>query len=348
MKYTELKQHINDALSGKSKFAPVYCVYGDDDCLVSKALKMFESIVSADYEDFNLVKVKNEQDAEIAIEALETFPMFDEYKVVILSLQSGFTKQKKGKRDGDTDVSDAQADNFVKQAIDAYVQSPSPTSVFVLDCASNDIVSALKIKTMQVVDCSRLDEISLLKEIDRIAAVPPMCKIEPQAAKELMVRTQNSMGRVECEMAKLKAYVQDGVITRRDVTDMVVSDLDYKMYELANAVSQKNCDAALQVLNAFFENGLRGSTILSMLYGKYRELLHVGLNKNLSNEDLAKLLGIARGGAVYYLKQTVANYSQMRLKRCVDCLHDLQFDVLSGMRNENSAVHEAILQLIVI
>lgn len=347
MKYTDLKQHINDALTGKVKFAPIYCVFGDDDRLVCKALKMFESIVSTDYEDFNLVRIKSEQDVAYAMDALETFPVFDEYKVVILSVQNVLIKQKKGKNDGGNDFDDTDGENSVKKSVDAYAQSPSPTSVFVLDCASKEVASAFKYKNMQSVDCSRLDEAALLKEIEEIAATPPSCAIEPQAAKELMLRTQNGMGRIESEMAKLKAYSQ-GVITKRDVCDMVVADLDYKMYELANAVSQKNCDAALQVLNVFFENGLRGSTVLSLLYGKYRELLHVGLNKNMSNDDLAKLLGLARGGAVYYLKQTSANYSQVRLKKCVDYLHNLQYEVLSGQRNENSAVHEAILQLIAI
>lgn len=339
MKYTELKQHINKAM--QSGFAPLYCVYGDDDCLCAKALKMFESVISPDYADFNLMKIGDESDVDMAIDALSTFPMFDDYKVVILTIQNVVAKSRKKSDD------EGETQSQVKDAIDSYMQSPNPTSVLVLNCASKDIATAFKYKTAQNVDCSRLDEESLKSEIVAIANKEPKIDIQPQAISELILRTQSSMGRIESEMAKLKCY-SSGVITYRDVCDMVVADTDYKMYEFANAVSQKNCEGALKVLNVLMENGLRGATILNLLYGKYREMLHASLNKDLGNDDLARLLGMSKSGAVYYLKQVASNYSQMRLKKSVDYLHALQYDVLMGKRNETSAVHEAILQLIAI
>ena len=36
----------------------------------------------------------------------------------------------------------------------------------------------------------------------------------------------------------------------------------------------------------------------------------------------------------------------MRLKRSVDYLHSLQYDVLSGRRTENSALQQAVLELL--
>lgn len=343
MKFADLKQHIQDCKTGKGSFAPLYCVYGDDDCLVRKAVKEFEGIVDSDYADFNLAKIKDEQDVQSTIDALDTFPMFDEYKVVVLTLQNPLSKSKKlADGEGENEVGGA-----VKDALDAYMTSPSPTSVLVVECKSKDVASSVKFKGAQSVDCSKLDDETLAKEIRRIAQEPPSRDIDEQAIRELTVRTQSSMGRIESEMVKLKSYV-DERITYNDVCDMVVADLDYKMYELANAVSQKKCDEALKVLNVFFENGLRGATVLTLLYGKYRELLHVGLNKNMPNDDLAKLLGMSKGGAVYYLKQIASGYSQVRLKNCVDYLHELQYQVLSGKRNENSAVHEAVLNLMTI
>ncbi len=341
MKYLELEKHINNVLTGVEKLRPLYVVYGDDDCLSSRALKEFESMVSSDYQDFNLIKLASEQDVNDAIDALETFPMFDDYKVVILSLQNSLAKGKKGKASDES----VQGESMVKGVIDKYLQSPCETSVFVLDCESKEVATSAKFKGAEMVDCSRLDEETLVEEIRKIALCAPQRSIENEAVHELIVRTQNSMGRIESEMTKLKSYV-DSRITKQDVMDMVASDLDYKMYELANAVSSKNADIALSVLNVFFENGLRGMTIINLLYGKYRELLHASLNKDMSNDELAKLIGLNSAGAVYYLKKASQNYSQMKLKRSVDYLHSLQYDVLSGKRNENSAVHEAVLHLL--
>lgn len=154
------------------------------------------------------------------------------------------------------------------------------------------------------------------------------------------------MARIAIEIAKLKSY-SNGTITKIDVCEMVSADIDFQIYELANAVSEKNASKALEVLDVFFKNGIRGVTIINRLYDKYRNMLHAELNKGLSNDDLAKLLGM-KSGAVYFLRKVSSNYSQMRLKRCVDYLHALQFDVLTGKRGDVSAIHEAILQLLVI
>ena len=154
------------------------------------------------------------------------------------------------------------------------------------------------------------------------------------------------MSRIVSEITKLKSYSQ-GTITRQDVCDMVSADIDFQIYELANAVSEKNADKAIEVLDVFFKNGIRGVTIINRLYDKYRNMLHAELNKNMPNEELGKLLGM-KSGAVYFLRKTSSNYSQVRLKKCVDYLHSLQCDILTGARNDVSAIHEAILQLLAI
>lgn len=338
MKYIELANHINNILAGSESLCPLYLVGGDDDYLVANALKMFESMVSNEYQEFNLVRLFSEQDIDEAIDSLDTFPMFDDYKVVILSVQNPLAKKTK-------DAESDEKESRLKTLIDRYLQSPSPTSVFVIECENKEVMQSMRFKNAQIVDCQRLDDASLAREIEKLANEAPRCAIDTDAIKELSIRTQNSMGRVVNEMCKLKAYAET-IITKQDVCDMVASDIDYKTYELANAVSLKNADSALAILNVFFENGLRGMTIINLLYGKYRELLHVALNKDMSNDELAKHLGLNSAGAVFYLKKASANYTQMKLKKSVDYLHNLQFDVLSGKRNENSAVHEAILNLL--
>ena len=217
--------------------------------------------------------------------------------------------------------------------------------VFVIDCG-DEIAKAFKSKKAQAVSCSRLDDVEILSEIDELCKKPPQIKIDRDAAVELISRTQGSMARIAIEIAKLKSY-SNGTITKIDVCEMVSADIDFQIYELANAVSEKNAAKALEVLDVFFKNGIRGVTIINRLYDKYRNMLHAELNKGLSNDDLAKLLGM-KSGAVYFLRKVSSNYSQMRLKRCVDYLHALQFDVLTGKRGDVSAIHEAILQLLVI
>lgn len=324
MKYNELKAHINEATSGKIDFSPLYIVCGDDDYLKREAVDAFRNIAVAEYADFNVSTFSSDGGVGDAIDALYTFPMFDERKIVILNV---------GEKLAPTD----------KDAILSYLAQPSETSVFIAVC-DGDTAKTLKHKKSETVDCSRLDDASLVRVISELAAQAPVCKIERDAIDELIERTQGGMARIVGEMAKLKAYV-DGVITKKDVCDMVSADLDFQIYELANALSLKDANKALEVLDVFFKNGIRPMTVISMVYDKYRKMLHAELNKGLSNDELGRLLGI-KGGAVYYLRQASANYSQVRLKKSVDYLHALQYDVLSGRRLEASALHEATLELL--
>ncbi len=324
MKYGEFKQHIKEASQGRENFAPAYIVYGDDDYLKSSAIKALKNLVDPEYADFNLSTASGDDGVSSAIDALYTFPMFDERKVVVLTLDGA--------------ISSASKDAYEK-----YLASPSETSVLAVDC-DDEVAKSLKNKKAQAVDCSRLEDSELAKEIEEIASYVPARKIDKDAEIELVTRTQGNMSRIATELVKLKAYC-DEVITKRDVEDMVSADIDFQIYELANAVSEKNANKALEVLDVFFKNGIRGVTVINRLYDKYRNMLHAELNKNLSNEEVAKLLGM-KSGAVYFLRKVSSNYSQMRLKKCVDYLHALQYDVLSGKRSDVSAIHEAILQLL--
>lgn len=324
MKYTEFQQHVKSALDGGGNFAPVYIVCGDDDYLKDSALNALKCIVDCDYADFNLSVISN--DLQGAIDSAYTFPMFDEHRVVVLRLENALLESE-------------------KQALEKYLSEPSDRSVLAIDC-DDEIAKSVKSKKAQIVNCSRLENAELVGEIKAFAQKAPSIKIELDAINELIERTQGSMARIASEITKLKSY-SDGVITKQDICQMVSADIDFQIYELANAVSEKNANKALEVLDVFFKNGIRGVTIINRLYDKYRNMLHAELNKGMSNDELAKLLNM-KSGAVYFLRKVSSGYSQMRLKRCVDYLHDLQFDVLSGARNDVSAIHEAVLQLLTI
>ncbi len=308
------------------KFCAAYIVTGDDDYLVSSAIKSFKNLVAPEYADFNLSVISGDGAVSAAVDSAYTFPVFDERKVVVLSLENAL---------GESD----------KNLFDKYLSEPSDTTVFVISC-SEDTAKTIKSKKAQVVDCSKLAGDELYSMIERLCNEPPTISIERAAVSELADRTQGNMSRIVSEIAKLKSYSQN-TITKQDVCDMVSADIDFQIYELANAVSDKDANKAIEVLDVFFKNGIRGVTIINRLYDKYRNMLHAELNKNLTNEELGKLLGM-KSGAVYFLRKTSSGYSQVRLKKCVDYLHSLQCDVLTGARNDVSAIHEAILQLLTI
>lgn len=324
MKYTELKQHINKANS--ESFAPCYVIGGDDAYLKQRALQTFKSLVIPEYADFNLSVVSQADGANEIVDALSVFPVFDEHKLVIVPDMSK--------------PSDVDRDILLR-----YLNSPNPTSILLLvfDGVEGRNLCA-KYKQLQYVDCDKLDLNSIAIEVESILENPPKRTIMRQAMTSLAERTQNDMSRICTEVQKLKAY-SDGEITVSDVEEMVVPNLDYAVYELTGAVSEKQADKALKVLDVFKKQGTKPYAILQLLYMQYRKMLHAELHKNDDELDLANMLGISKG-ALFYLKKVSKNYSQTRLKRCVDFLHQLQYDIFSGQRGDEEAVHEAVLSLL--
>lgn len=324
MKFTDLKEHLRAAAVGSDAGAllPCYTVYGDDAYLKQSAVRMFAKLVDPDYSSFNFSVIPFADGAEKVVETLNTFPVFDVLRVVAV-----------------TDVSDKYPDEAV---LAAYLKSPNPSSVLVLVCEEG-AEKSLGFKAEKV-DCNKLDEKSLASVVGELLAEPPARKMDAAALRELSSRTLGDMSRIACEIQKLKSY-SDDVITKDDVAVMTAPEPDFQIYELAEAVSKKEAEKSLTVLDAFFKDGVKPMTILSLLYAQYRKMLHVELQKGVPDAEIAALLGV-KPGALYHIRRASANYSQMRLKKCVDYLHELQFSVLTGKRNEASALHEAVLTLL--
>ena len=326
LKYIELEQHLQNVLAGNEEFAPLYVVYGSDDYLKDLALKQFEGILDKDYADFNCSTLAANVSVDELKDAIDTYPMFDTVRVVEY-------------------LAEGKVPDAVQAFFDEYVKTPSPTTVCVVDADENTIKSFGQKKAVKV-DCSRLDDDDLVFEINKVLADEPSVAIEPAATQELIKRTQGSMARIVSETAKLKSYAT-GKITKADVEEMVVADIEYQTYEFADAIAEKNGNKALEMLNIFSENGLKGVQLINSIYDKYRKMLHTLINKDKPNDVIAQALGV-KVGMVFFLKKSASNYTPARLKKCVDYLHTLQYDVLSGRRTEATAIQEAVLQLLAI
>ncbi len=326
MIYGELEEHLNSAINGLDRLYPVYVVYGSDDYLCESAVKMLSKIVEDDFATFNLSKFSSEDGVDDAIECLHTYPVFGQYRVVILEIAQKLADSDKAK-------------------LKSYTETPDETSVLVLSCDA-EIAKSFKGKSVAAVDCKTLETAEAVAQIKKLCAMPPVVGIDDAAALELAKRTQNAMSRIVSELVKLKAYCE-GSISAEDVCDMVTADFDFQIYELTDAVSKKDGDTAFRVLDVFYKNGVRSMRILNQLYDRYRKMLHAELAKGLSNDEVGALLAM-NPKAVYHLRKVSSTYSQVRLKKSLDCLHALQCDVLSGKRNESSALQQAMFELLLI
>lgn len=321
MDFLGLKNYLTDVRQGRA-IAPLracYVLSGDDAYLIREAVGMFRKLLDADYADFNYAEMSVSDGADALVSALNTLPMFDDRRVVVVPDFGG---------------------TFDRAALKKYLESPNPAAVLVLVCENGTEKLG---DNAEAVSCNRLDGAGLADYVAELLRKPPARTMDGAAQRELFLRTMRFMSRIVCEVEKLKAY-SDGAITVDDVRLLVAEETEMQMYKLSDAVGAGDTGRALEVLDRLLKKSEDSVDLVNMLYKYYRRLLHISLHKDDTDAALAAAFGV-NPWAVTLGRRTVGRYTPVRLKKCVDSLHGMQYDILTGKRGKDAALHEAVLTL---
>lgn len=324
MNFPELRTYLADHAAGKAApLASCYALSGDDAWLLRESVRAFKGLLDPDWADINFAEIPLSGGADAVVAALNTCPVFDSLRVVVVP-----------------DWTPAAADNA---ALKAYFDSPNPSSVLVVTGMGEKAKLPPRAVT---VDCNRLPASELTRLVGELLSAPPERKMEREALAELLSRTMRYMARIVSEVHKLKAY-SDGVITLADVRLLVTEETELQLWTLSDAVGSGDRPRALEVLDRLIKKSEDPLDMVNMLYKHYRRLLHISLHKGDSDADLAPALGV-KAYAVTMGRKAAARYTPVRLKKCVDTLHSVQYDMLTGRIGKDSALHTAVLTLLTI
>jgi DNA polymerase-3 subunit delta len=186
-------------------------------------------------------------------------------------------------------------------AIEAYFKSPNPQALILFVADHIHIPTDLRKMDMQdkdryeriretlgdvcgVVELARVNEADAMKWAVETAAAAET-KLEPDAARELVDALGADMMMLRSEMEKLLLYVSGkGRITLGDVETMVLAAKQRSLYELTDAISQRDRAKALALLDGLLNasDGGEDAAIghLYMLARTFRQMLII-LEKNV-------------------------------------------------------------------
>ena len=192
------------------------------------------------------------------------------------------------------------------------------------------------------IDCSKL-EFALLR--DYIPKLVAPRKIDGNAIYTLVEYCNRDMARISLELEKLIAYMgAKQVISLEMVEGLVANTVENEIYELSNALADKNKIKAMSLFDRFVEKGVDFSLILATLVGQYRRLLHCALSTK-SDVELAEDLKV-KEWAIRKTRETASKYGKATLKSCLDDLVDAEFAFKSGLMLEETAVRTAMAKLL--
>lgn len=279
---------------------PVYFLKGQDAYVKELAIGVLKGLLDKDFADMNLTVFEDSSDMEAVVQTLNTVPVFDERRLVVVKSTEGL-------------------DDAGRAKLEAYLNNPSGFSVLAFsdDAIARDDFSKKASPVFklygkgEVVDVSGADEMQYPRIVENEVG-KRNCTIENAAISLLSTYTARDMTRTMNEVNKLCAFKNGGKITKDDVENLVAADTEYKTYALADALSRGDNDRALDVLKTLLSDGESPSSILASMTAQYRRMFEARIS-SLSQDDLAKALSV-RPGAISIAKTSPQGTHRWNLK----------------------------------
>lgn len=292
----------------RGDIGPLYYFYGNEPYLIERGVKRLLARVSApEFQDFNLnVYYGNECKGGEIVETAQTLPMFSPWRVVLV------------KRSGDLPppALDILAD---------YLTAPSPSTCLVFQGDKIDQRKKFFVELKKrgaLVEFKRPYE-NQLGPFVREEAGALGKKIELAAIDLLLYLAGSNLQEMVAQLEKICTYVgARECISPADVKAVVSDTRVDSVFDLNNAVGDKNLGKALRNLNTILRDGEAPLMVLAMLTRHFRQLWKVRelLDTRTPQPEIAKQAGVNP----YFLKGVLdqaRNFRPVELPRVFELLY---------------------------
>lgn len=248
-----------------------------------------------------------------------------------------FLSQKRMVRVSEFYPTEKEYESYLKAFFD---NPPSDCLLLIVNGAKPKAGQAALAKKTNVtyVDCSRSDEETIKRWIYLT------CKKEGVFADgvtcgRLAAYCVYDMARIANETEKILSYLQatGGTrVTDELVDELVYPDSEYKIYELTNALSRKNYDEYVRIVNELSTKGFNETSLLSTLASYFKTLYEVSLCRG-SDKEVAAALGIKEYAAKKNREQA-AKFAKGALFQTYRVIYGAISDVKCGAVTPSSAL----------
>lgn len=295
------------------KINSAYFVFGEDSYLRGECINLLTSLAGEEFSDFNLTVMDGGViDVRDIIDALGQVPFMSDRRVVLV-------------KDFDKTLEDKEYASLSKA-----VKSLTDTTVVFLRSGGKDRAKANDVsKFCTIVDCSPLSESEVVDYIENLCQSKGY-NINRGASLKIAKFVSLDMARVINEVNKLMAFCEETkTISAAAVEEIVSQDIEFVVYALSNAVSERNAQEAYKLVEQGRGDSGKSLGMLTALTNQFRRMLHILLNKGLPPVLLASHLGVKEFVVIKTLPLAL-KFKQVRLKAIVDKLEELEYEFKSG------------------
>lgn len=299
-----------------------YLLEGDDLFLFDKAFSMIKKACTLTMEDFNFVRFDDDNfSVDKFLDATEVMPLLDEKRLILLK--------------NVTKVTTADLKKIV-----SYFDNPVPSTVVVIYDFENKF-SLLK-SNLEFVDCRRFDQ-----NLAKAVVVSELKKLGKQISEDgvetLLDYTNGYLTKAMNEIEKLAFYdTSNPLITKAMVEEVSVKEKEFVVFELTEALGQKNIDKAISLASMLSKE----QGIMALVSNHFRRMFFVSITDG-SDSELASSLGV-KEYAIKKIREQCKNFSKMQLKKIFALLDEIDYKIKSGQMVSENAFNFLILKILFI
>ncbi len=319
MKYVELKNSL------KSNICNNYLLSGSDEFLLNKSVDLIFNALKINIVEMNFLKFIGENvDFEVVVKALNTMPVFDDKKMVVVYLNVK------------TSIS-----NMAK--LTDYLKDPNPQSVLVVVAGDNNELKANYAK-FEVVDCNKLSE-EIVDKFVLNELKQSNTNITKQALKTLNEYCVYDLTKIVKEITKLTNFVADKrIIEENDVKLLVTKTLEFQIFELTENLAKKNNDKVFEILTALKSKKDSYRSLIPLIYNHFRRLFYVATS-TISKSELGSMLGVKEYAVTVAYKQSKM-FTKMQLKNILNIMEQLDLELKTSVISVDLAVDYLVLKIL--
>ncbi len=342
-----------DIASGK--FKNIYLLYGSEEYLKNQYKKKLVSALVNEGDTMNFSVYKGDKAKDKAIvDTAETIPFLakavgpdgDQYRVILIE-DRGFGDVSASKGSKNDDASKKNADDLILD----YLSSIPETTIFIfVETKVNKKYRLYKAAEAagRAIEIEMPTEPVLQKWVGaRLNSVGK--KMKREAWDRYYAMTGRDMNNMDMELEKLIAYTGDrDQITVEDVNAICIEDIDIKIYELADAIADKNGRKTFDVYNEFITAKVPPAIVLSEIVKLCTRLRVVkAMNASgASNAEIAPVIGVRNEYFVKVNLPRAKKFSMDELDSMLKDAADYHYKINNGLLNDNMAVEMLMMKYV--
>ena len=271
-------------------------------------------------------------------------PFFSEEKIVILDHFLDVTTAKKRY------LTDAELKSF-----EQYLENPADTTKLVIFAegkldSKRRIVKLLK-RDGKVFEASEPKEQELRTYFSKQVQEQGL-ELRSQVLEELLIKSGFDFSEISKNLAFLKDYKKDGIITSDDIAEAIPKTLQDNIFDLTQMILQQKVDAARSLVRDLTLQGEDEIKLIAIMLGQFRIFAQVkilfenGCNESQIVADLSSYLG--RKVNLFQIKYALRDVRSLQLdflKKALACLIETDYQIKSGVYEKGYLFDLALLKI---